>query len=48
MPYYHYLRQDFPDLQARNYVIRKILQLKKQLKEEVPAKHPEDSLTIAT
>lgn len=48
MAYYYYLKNDFPKLSERKFVVEKIIQLKKQLRDNVPIKQTEDSLTIAT
>ncbi len=48
MANYFYLRNDFPKIKEREYVVEKLIQLKKQLRKDVPAKAVEDTLTIGT
>jgi endonuclease/exonuclease/phosphatase family metal-dependent hydrolase len=48
MAFYFSLKRDFPKLIERKYVVEKLIQLKRQLREDVPPKQAEDSLTIAT
>ncbi len=48
MAYYFNLKKDFPIEADRKFVAEKLIKLKKQISESVPAKQTEDSLTIAT
>lgn len=48
MPFYPALKKDFPDMHQRKFVVDKLLLLKQQIRDTVPAKQTEDSFTIAT
>lgn len=48
MPYYNYLKYDFRNTPARDFVIEKIIELRKQLNKEIPDKDSENNLLLAT
>lgn len=48
MPFYNYLKYDFKNASSRNFVIDKLLSLRKQLSEEIPDKDAENNLLLAT
>jgi len=48
MPFYNYLKYDFKTAASRDYVIDKIIKLKKQLVKEIPDKDAENNLLLAT
>lgn len=48
MPFYNYMKYDFPDHIQRKYIADKLIKLKGQLKSDVAQKKSEDALTIAT
>lgn len=48
MAYYYYLKNDFTNLSDRKFVVEKLIKLKKQIKDSIPLKQAEDTLTIGT
>lgn len=48
MPFYNYLRRDFPNTDKRNTVTENLIRLKSQLNKEIPPKDLEDNLLLAT
>ncbi len=48
MANYFYLRNDFPKISDREYVVERLIQLKEQLRKTVPMKEVENTLIIGT
>ncbi len=48
MPFYFNLKKDFPVITDRKFVVERIIALKEQLRNNIPAKQSEETLTIGT